>query len=36
MGCIGQEIGSEAGSLIGGYVGSKFKNTKLVKKLVHY
>ena len=35
MGFIGQEIGNEVGGLIGGYVGNKFKNIKLVKKLVH-
>ena len=26
MGFIGQEIGNEAGSLIGRYIGNKFKN----------
>ena len=32
MGCIGQEIGNDTCSLISGYIGNKFKNTKAGQK----
>ena len=35
MSFIGQEIGSEAASLTGGYIGNKFKK-KQFNKLVYY
>ena len=36
MGFIAQEIGNEVSRLIGGYIGNKFKNKKLVKNLDHW